>query len=405
MSVAPWICRSCIRTLRRSNRSQFVRYSSNDTSTLAPSLLRRAQSLAAEHDDLQAKLNSSFDTTKAKRAGELSPVADALKAWEKARSSIAELKAMTEDPEQDPDLASIARDELETEKENLESLERNLKASLTPRHAFADLPCMVEFRPGPGGLEGRYFTDTLFKMYKALCIRQGYRANVLKYEMAEAAGDQSSSSGEQPVQEAILEIQDQGAYDIFRSEAGMHRVQRIPSTESKGRVHTSAVAVWVLPSFPESTGAESDLEDPESDFYVNPQDVKVETMRARGAGGQHVNKTESAIRMTHIPTGTTVSMQDHRSQQRNREEAWKLMRSRIASQRAEQREEESARLRSSVLSQAQITRGDKIRTYNYNQDRCTDHRAGLDIMGAAKEWLVGKEIEVLIAEEEVKSSK
>ncbi|UKZ74901.1 hypothetical protein TrVFT333_002571 [Trichoderma virens FT-333] len=369
------------------------------SSSLAPSLLLRAQSLSVEHDDLQKSLNSSFDAAKAKRAGELGRVASALRAWETAQSSITELVSMAEDPDQDPDLASIARDELEGARETGRAGEET---------------------------QGKPDTETRirrFAMYKALCARRGYRANVLKYEMAEAAGDQSSSSGEQPVQEAILEIQDQGAYDIFRGEAGMHRVQRIPSTESKGRVHTSAVAVWVLPSFPEggSGGDNVDVEDPESDFYVNPQDVKIETMRARGAGGQHVNKTESAIRMTHIPTGTVVSMQDHRSQQRNREDAWKMLRSRIASQRAEQREEEAAKLRSSVLSQAQITRGDKIRTYNYNQDRCTDHRAGLDVhnlpnvleggetldrvMEAAREWLVGKEVELLVMEEEAKAKK
>ena len=376
--------------------------------------MRRAQSIAAEHNELQQALNASFDAKKAKRAGELQRVAAALSEWQKATTSIKDLQAMADD-EQDADLASIARDELDAETAKLESLAKNLSASLTPRHPFADLPCMVEFRPGPGGLEGRYFTDSLFKMYKALCMRRGYRANVLKYELSDAAGDQSSSAGEAPLQEAILEVQDAGAYDLFRAEAGMHRVQRIPSTESKGRVHTSAVAVWVLPSFAEAA-AEMDVDDPESDFYINPQEVRVETMRARGAGGQHVNKTESAIRMTHLPTGTTVSMQDHRSQQRNREDAWKLMRSRIASQRAEQREEEAAKLRNSVLSQTQITRGDKIRTYNYNQDRCTDHRAGMDVhnlpdvldggetldkvMDAAKEWLVNKEIELVTADSE-----
>lgn len=324
--------------------------------------------------------------------------------------------------EQDQDLAAIARDELEGEQARLASVEKNLSASLTPQHPFADLPCMIEFRPGPGGLEGRYFADSMFKMYKGLCVRRGFRANVLKYELAEAAGDQSSSAGEQPLQEAILEVADAGSYGIFRSEAGMHRVQRIPDTESKGRVHTSAVAVWVLPSFETSggSGSEIDFNDPESDFYVNPSEVKIETMRARGAGGQHVNKTESAIRMTHAATGTVVSMQDHRSQQRNREEAWKLLRSRIASIRAEQREEEAAKLRNSVLSKTQITRGDKIRTYNYNQDRCTDHRAGIDVhnlsdvleggetldkvMVAAKEWLVEKEIDAVIAEEEARSA-
>ncbi|KAG6000642.1 hypothetical protein E4U21_005271 [Claviceps maximensis] len=389
------------------------------SSTLAPSLLQRAKALSAEHDALQTSLATAFDALKAKRAGELHRVAAALAAWQECQSSLAELQSMADDPDQDPDLASIAREELDTEQHKLEALERNLSASLTPRHPFADMPCMVEFRPGPGGLEGRYFTDSLFKMYKALCVRRGYQAKVLKYEMAEAAGDQSSSAGENPVQEAILEVQDQGAYDVFRSEAGMHRVQRIPSTESKGRVHTSAVAVWVLPSFPESSSSSSaadTTDDPDSDFYINPQEVKIETMRARGAGGQHVNKTESAIRMTHLPTGTTVSMQDHRSQQRNREDAWKLMRSRIASQRAEKRDQEAASLRNSVLSQTQITRGDKIRTYNYNQDRCTDHRAGVDVhnlpdvlqggealdrvMNAAREWLGEREIEGVIAEEE-----
>ncbi|KAM0478337.1 hypothetical protein ACHAP7_006009 [Fusarium lateritium] len=385
---------------------------------LAPALLQRAQSLTTEHDDLQKTLNSSFDSNTAKRVGELSRVAEALKEWESSQASVTELTSMLDDPDQDADLAAIARDELSSETGKLDSLARKLSASLTPRHPFADFPCMIEFRPGPGGLEGRFFMDTLFKMYKALCMRRGYRHTVVKYEFADGAGDSSSSAGENPLQEAILEVHDQGAFDTFRGEAGMHRVQRIPSTETKGRVHTSAVAVWVLPSFPENGATNIDFDDPESDFYVNPQELKIETMRARGAGGQHVNKTESAIRMTHLPTGTTVSMQDHRSQQRNREEAWKLMRSRIADQRREAREEEASKLRNSVLSKTQITRGDKIRTYNYNQDRCTDHRAGVDVYGlpnvleggekldrimdGAKDWLVNKDIELLMAEEEAK---
>ncbi|KAI6776428.1 hypothetical protein HG530_000373 [Fusarium avenaceum] len=399
--------------------SQFVRFATNDASPLlAPALLQRAQSLTTEHDDLQKTLNSSFDSNTAKRVGELSRVAEALKEWESSQASVTELTSMLDDPDQDADLAAIARDELSSETGKLDALARKLSASLTPRHPFADFPCMIEFRPGPGGLEGRFFMDTLFKMYKALCMRRGYRHTVVKYEFADGAGDSSSAAGENPLQEAILEVHDQGAFDIFRGEAGMHRVQRIPSTETKGRVHTSAVAVWVLPSFPENGATNIDFDDPESDFYVNPQELKIETMRARGAGGQHVNKTESAIRMTHLPTGTTVSMQDHRSQQRNREEAWKLMRSRIADQRREAREEEASKLRNSVLSKTQITRGDKIRTYNYNQDRCTDHRAGVDVYGlsnvleggekmdrimdGAKDWLVSKDIELLMAEEEAK---
>ena len=179
--------------------------------------------------------------------------------------------------------------------------------------------------------------------------------------MSDAAGAQTSEEGENPLQEAILEISDPGAFRIFNTEAGMHRVQRIPSTEAKGRVHTSAVAVWVLPSFAEDDTSSSaiDFDDPQSEFYIDPAEVKTETMRAKGAGGQHVNKTESAIRLTHIPTGTSVVMQDNRSQHRNRDEAWKLLRGRIADQRREAREQEAHNLRNSVLSKNQITRGDK----------------------------------------------
>ena len=283
------------------------------------------------------------------------------------------------------------------------------------------MPCLVEFRPGPGGLESRFFTDTLFKMYQQYCARKGYQTRTVKYELSDNAGDASGSAGENGLQEAVLEVQDAGAYDVFRNEAGMHRVQRVPATEKNGRTHTSATAVWVLPSFPEHGAGDggptpADFEDPESDFYINPADVRSETMRARGAGGQHVNKTESAIRLTHAPTGTVVSMQDSRSQQRNRAAAWLLLRSRVAQKKRELKEEAARQLRASVLSKAQVTRGDKIRTYNYQQDRCTDHRSGLDVhnlpnvllggdaldrvMDSVKEWRSESDIQAAIAEEE-----
>lgn len=374
--------------------------------------------MAAEHTKLTELLATDFDIKTAKRIGELSRVATALKEWEAAQSSIGELTGLLQSP--DPELRDLAREELSGTQQNLGALATALSASLTPRDEFGDMPCLIEIRPGPGGLEGRYFADSLFRMYRQYCSREGLRTNILKHEMAESDGS-TGSAGEAPLQEAVIEILDTGAYERFRGEAGMHRVQRVPTTEKNGRTHTSAVAVWVLPSFPQDGGGggegqQQDFNDPESIFYVDPRDVREEKMRASGAGGQHVNKTESAIRLTHVPTGVTVSMQDSRSQHRNRDDAWSVLRSRLGQRRKEEREEKAWALRNSVLSKDRITRGDKIRTYNYSQDRCTDHRSGLDvhnlpdvlagghtldrIMESARGYLVQRDIETLIAEEE-----
>ncbi|KAI0472833.1 release factor [Xylariaceae sp. FL0804] len=418
MFSAKWMCQHCSRALARSAARQFVRPASTEApSRLPPVLLQRARNIATEHDQLTAALATEFDMKTAKRIGELSRVASALKEWEAARSSLQELSGLLRS--KDEELQQLAHDELSSTHASLDSLENALSASLTPRDPFADMPCMLEVRPGPGGMEGRYFADAVFRMYCQYCSNMGFRTKVVKYEVSEAG---ETNGHESALQEAVLEVQDAGAYDRFRSEAGMHRVQRVPATESKGRTHTSAVAVWVLPSFPEAGGSgggedtAKNFDDPDSLFYVNPAEVRVEKMRAGGAGGQHVNKTESAIRLTHEPTGVTVSMQDSRSQHRNREVAWELLRSRLAQRRREAQEEQAHALRNSVLSKDRITRGDKIRTYNYSQDRCTDHRSGLDahnlpdvlaggeglarIIDSAREWLVQRDIAVLIADEQ-----
>ncbi len=394
------------------------------SSSLAPVLLQRAHKIAAEHDRLSASLAAEFDPNSAKREtskriGEISRVAAALKEWLAANNSVSELTVMLES--KDTELRQLARDELESTHAQLEALGQNLSTSLVPKHPFADMPCLIEVLPGPGGLEGRFFADSVFRMYQSYCARKGYRARVVKYELADTAGDQTGMNGERGLLEAVLEVQDGGAYDIFRGEAGMHRVQRIPTTEKSGRTHTSAAAVWVLPSFPESGDVSTaDFSDPESDFYIDAKDVRTETMRARGPGGQHVNKTESAIRLTHMPTGIVVSMQDSRSQMQNRETAWRVLRSRIAQQRREQREEIARNLRNSVLSTSQMSRADKIRTYNYSQDRCTDHRSGLDfhnlpdvldggemldkVVESVKKWLTERDVQAVIAEEEAASA-
>jgi peptide chain release factor 1 len=378
--------------------------------------------MASEHDRLSTETSESFDAKIAKRIGELKGVATALKEWEDTQNSLSELNVLLADKATDTELRELAVEDLESTTNQLEILSRNLATSLTPKHPFENLPCLLEIRPGAGGGEAALFAGDLLRMYRAYCSRKNFRASLLKYETGDGETD---ASGEAPLQEAVLEIESHGAYGKLRSEAGVHRVQRVPATESKGRTHTSAVSVLVLPSLPASGSDgqemwEADLNDPNSDYYVNPTEVRTDVMRARGAGGQHVNTTDSAIRLTHIPTNTVVSMQDSRSQHKNREKAWQLLRSKLAQARREAREEEVVRLRRSVIGVARMGRGDKVRTYNWGQQRVTDHRSGLSvhnlddvmeggeeldkIIDSVKTWLEEREIEGMLAEEEAAST-
>ena len=295
---------------------------------------------------------------------------------------------------------------------------------------------MLEIRPGAGGSEAGLFAGDLLRMYQSYCSSRSLRATIIKFEdsgggtgdggggggSGTGAGDLSAAAAaaeSRPVQEAILEVESLGAYGKLRCEAGVHRVQRVPATESKGRTHTSAASVLVLPSFPNVGGGDgsgqsgSSLDDPSSDYYVDPKDVRTDIMRARGAGGQHVNTTSSAVRLTHLPTGTTVSIQETRSQHKNKEKAWQVLRARLAQARREVREEQMLNMRRSVVGVARIGRGDKIRTYNWGQQRVTDHRSGLSVhnlddvmeggdalervMDSVRKWLSEKELEDVVA--------
>ena len=326
--------------------------------------------------------------------------------------NITELKKLVADPKTEPELHELATEELSSTTDELQSVVLQLQSALVPPHPFASLPCLVELRPGAGGDEAALFAGDLFRMYTAYCKMQGMPFNILKMEI-----DASSSPKEAKIQEAVIEIGQENAYEHFRCEAGVHRVQRVPATETKGRTHTSAVSVLVLPSFPDRGNEEDEVnvDDPSSDYYVNPTDVKIETMRARGAGGQHVNMTDSAVRLTHLPTNTVVAMQDQRSQLKNREKAWQILRAKLAQARREAREEELAELRLGVVGVARMGRGDKIRTYNWSQQRVTDHRCGVSvynlpdvlvgggglttIMIGVKDWLKSRDLESLVQEE------
>lgn len=370
--------------------------------------------MASEHELLNKKISHAFDPQAAKRIGELKRVADALKDWEAHQESISELNLLITESSTDAELRKLAVDDLAATKSRIEVISKNLAAALTPAHPFEKFPCLIELRPGAGGSEAALFAADLLRMYTAYCTRVGLRSSILKYETADGP--------DAPLTEAVIEIDSPGAYERLRTEAGVHRVQRVPTTESKGRTHTSAVGVLVLPSLPSSPGdgqlvSEADFNDPSSDYYVNSADVRTDVMRARGAGGQHVNTTDSAVRLTHIPTNTVVAIQDSRSQHANRAKAWQILRSKLAQARREAREEEVIKLRRNVIGVAKMGRGDKVRTYNWGQQRVTDHRSGLHchnlsdvmnggpeldtIMESVKSWLVEKEMESILMSEKV----
>lgn len=442
MSIAPWICSSCIRRLARPIGSR-LRLQLRTQSTgvfipsfhlvhllttaaatasgdsISPALLSRARLIASEHATLTEQLANDYDARAAKRLGEISTTATAVQEYEDAQSALTELQALLKSS--DKELKELAEDDVGPTHERIDKAQESLKRSLIPVHPFAHLPCLMEIRPGAGGDEAGLFAGDLLRMYEAYCLRNGLKTTLIKLDTSDysATGSGGGSSGDH-VQEAILEVESPGAYGILRCEAGVHRVQRVPATESKGRTHTSAVSVLVLPSVADDGGGamgEDSFNDPKSDYYVDPKEVRQDVMRAGGAGGQHVNKTESAVRLTHDPTGTVVMIQETRSQIKNREKAWKLLRSRVAQIRREEREQELVRLRRGAGA-GKVGRENKVRTYNWGQQRVSDHRSGLDLrnldavmeggdaletlMESVRNWMADQEVLGLVAEEEQK---
>lgn len=379
-------------------------------------MLQRARAISAEHASLSAENAEDYSVSTAKRIGELSPIVSALNAYDTAQASISELEGLLVDPSTDNELRELTHTEIAELSSSMPALTTKLTTSLIPPHPFANMPCLIELHPGAGGSEASLFAHTILEMYQALCTRQRW-----PYTLASYTPDSSVSDTTPALTSAILEVTAPTAYNTLRTEAGVHRVQRVPSTEKKGRTHTSAVSVLVLPSFPEKPEeSEHNYADPSSDYYIPPTDVRSETMRARGAGGQHVNKTDSAIRLTHIPTGIVVGMQESRSQHANRTKAWQVLRARLAQRRREEREEEMLALRRKTMGGvSRMGREDKVRTYNYSQNRVTDHRSGWEgsdleglleggealekCMLSVREWMDENEVRGLLAEEEAKA--
>lgn len=332
------------------------------------------------------------------------------------QQSLTELNNMLSDPSSDDDLRSMAQADIESTISILPKLSSSLKTALIPPHPFAHLPALIEIHPGAGGLEASLFAHELLMAYTSLCTRLSWSHSLTDY-----TPDDSTPAGTTGLTSAILEVSHPSAYNALRTEAGVHRVQRVPATEKKGRTHTSAVSVLVLPSLPTSPADSSmNYDDPSSDYYIAHGDVRSETMRASGAGGQHVNKTDSAIRLTHLPTGLVVAMQESRSQHSNREKAWNVLRAKLAQRRREEREVKMIELRRDIMGGVSRTgREDKIRTYNFSQNRVSDHRCGAEssdldgvmagndslegIMDAVREWMTDNEIKIMAAEEEAKA--
>jgi peptide chain release factor 1 len=326
---------------------------------MKPSIRQRLELLADRLAELDALLGAedatrdmdAFLRLNKERAG----IADAVElfaAWRKAEGDLAAAAAM----ESDPELREFAREEAQAARDALARLEDDLQRALLPRDPDDDRNVFLEIRAGTGGDESALFAGDLFRMYARYAERRRWKVEIVSQNESDLGG----------YREIIARIEGQGAYAQLKFESGGHRVQRVPATEAQGRIHTSACTVAVLPEADEL-----------SEIQINPAELRIDTFRASGAGGQHINKTDSAVRITHLPSGLVVECQDDRSQHRNKAQAMSVLAARLKDMQLREQQQKIASTRKSLIGSGD--RSERVRTYNFPQGRVTDHRINLTL--------------------------